>query len=61
MIGKDRENPYFSFLKVSVFQEGFYIVTNLKLLLVENTHLSLLICFNFFFLCLGLLKDLIHM
>ena len=51
MIGKDCENPYFLFLTVSVFQEGFYIVTNLKLLVVENTHLSLLVCFNFCFLC----------
>ena len=65
--GKDCENPCFSFLNVSVFQEGFYIVTNLKLLVVENTHLSLLVCYNFCFFMLehghgwGLLKDLIHM
>ena len=57
MIGKDCENPYFSFLIVSVFQEGLYIVTNLKLLVVEKTHLSLLACFNFCFLCWDLLKD----
>ena len=57
MIGKDCENPYFSFLIVSVFQEGLYIVTNLRLLVVEKTHLSLLACFNFCFLCWDLLKD----
>ena len=43
MTGKHCENPYFSFLNVSVF----CIVANLKLLVVENTHLSLLVCFNF--------------
>ena len=53
MIGKHCENPCFSFLNVSVFQEGFYIVTYLKLLVVENTHLSLLVCFNFCFFMLG--------
>ena len=53
MIGKDGENSYFSFLNVLVFQEGFYIVTNLKLLVVENTHLNLLVCFNFCFFILG--------
>ena len=53
MIGKDCENHYFSFLNVSVFQEGYYMVTNLKLLVAENTHLSLLVCFNFSFFMLG--------
>ena len=67
MIGKVCKNSYFSFLNILVFQEGFYIVTNLKLLVVENTHLSLLVCYNFCFFMLehghgwGLLKDLIHM
>ena len=53
MTGKDCENPSLSFLNFSVFQECFYIVANLKLLVVENTHLSLLVCFNFCFFMLG--------
>ena len=32
MIEQDCESHYFSFLNVSVFQDGFYMVTNLKLL-----------------------------
>ena len=43
----------FLFLKVSIFQEGFFIVTNLILLVVENTYLILLLWFNFGFLMLG--------
>ena len=52
MIRKDCKISYFSFLSVLVFQEGFYIVTNLKLRVVENTHLNLLVCFNFCFFIL---------
>ena len=53
MTGKYCENPCFSFLNALVFQEGFYIATNLKLIVVKNTHLSLLVCFNFCFYMLG--------
>ena len=38
---------------ILAFQEGFYIVTNLVLLVVKNIHLSFLLCsyaFNFFFM-----------
>ena len=52
MTRKDCKISYFSFLNVLVFQEGFYIVTNLKLCVVENTHLNLLVCFNFYFFIL---------
>ena len=44
-IGKVCVNPYFLFLKVLVFQERFYIVTNFKLFL--------LLWFNFSFFMLG--------
>ena len=44
-------NPNFLFLKVSVFQKGFYTVTNFKLILLESTHLILLLWFNFCLLC----------
>ena len=40
-------NPHVLFLNAPVFQESFYIVKNLNLLVVENRHLML--CFNFRF------------
>ena len=54
MIGKVCKNSCFSFLNFLVFQEGFYIVTNLKLFVVKNTHLNLLVCFN---LCFFILRS----
>ena len=42
-------NPNFLFLKVSVFQEDFYTVTNFKLIVVESANLILLLWFNFCF------------
>ena len=46
-------NPNFLFLKVSVFQEVFYTVTNFKLIVVESANLILLLWFNF---CLSVLE-----
>ena len=40
-------------MNVLVLQEGFYIVTNPKWLVVQKTDLNLLVCFNFCFIVLG--------
>ena len=49
MTRKVFQNLYFFIL--NVFQENLYFVTNLKLFLVEKTHLSLLLFFKFFCMC----------
>ena len=53
MTGNNFENLHFLFLNVLVSQEAFYIVTNLKLLVVENTHLSHLVYYNFLLFYVG--------
>ena len=41
--GKRLHESLFFILKVLVFQEGFYTVTDLKALVVENTHVVILL------------------